>query len=174
MSPTSANLPPLKPVFGVSLEDLYTRDGSAVPLVVYQCMLAVDTFGLDVEGIYRISGTTSHVNQLRQMFDHDASKLDFRNPAAFYHDVSSVATLLKQFFRDLPDPLFTREHYDGFLNAARIDDETMRRDSLHQKINDLPDANYATLRAVILHLNRIISHESRNRMGSGNLAICFA
>ena len=45
--------------------------------------------------------------------------MDFRNPEAFYHDVNSVAGLLKQFFRDLPDPLLTREHYQGFVDAAR-------------------------------------------------------
>jgi len=33
--------------------------------------------------------------------------------------VNSVAGLLKQFFRDLPDPLFTSEHYAGFIDAAR-------------------------------------------------------
>lgn len=66
-----ANLPPpLKPVFGVGLEELFRRDGSAVPMVVYQCMQAVDLFGLDVEGIYRLSGTTSHVQQIKAMFDH--------------------------------------------------------------------------------------------------------
>ena len=49
----------------------------------------------------------------------DASHVDFRNPENFFHDVNSVAGLLKQFFRDLPDPLLTREHYRGFIEAAR-------------------------------------------------------
>lgn len=66
----TGNLPPLKPVFGMSLEKLFERDGSAVPLVVYQCIQAVDLFGLEVEGIYRLSGTTSHISQLRAMFDN--------------------------------------------------------------------------------------------------------
>ncbi len=48
----------------------------------------------------------------------DASKVDFRDPANFFHDVNSVAGLLKQFFRDLPDPLLTSEHYAGFIDAA--------------------------------------------------------
>jgi hypothetical protein len=48
----------------------------------------------------------------------DASKVDFRNPENFFHDVNSVAGLLKQFFRDLPDPLLTQEHYAGFIDAA--------------------------------------------------------
>jgi hypothetical protein len=66
----SANLPPTKPVFGLTLEQLFERDGSAVPMVVAQCIQAVDLFGLEVEGIYRLSGTSSHVNQIKAMFDH--------------------------------------------------------------------------------------------------------
>ena len=64
------DLPPLRPVFGLSLEELLNRDGSAVPMVVYQCLQAVDLFGLEVEGIYRLSGTASHISKLRSMFDN--------------------------------------------------------------------------------------------------------
>jgi len=103
----------------------------------------------------------------------DASKVDFRNPENFFHDVNSVAGLLKQFFRDLPDPLLTAEHYAEFIDAARtfhfctilscpvgastklllilgVDDDIERRDRLHAIINSLPDPNYATLRALTL------------------------
>ncbi|WPG98967.1 RhoGAP-domain-containing protein [Acrodontium crateriforme] len=173
-SPPSKQLPPTRPIFGVALGELFARDQIAVPMVVIQCILAVDTFGLEVEGIYRMSGTASHVNQLRDQFNHNASQVDFRNPAAFNHDVNSVATLLKQFFRDLPDPLFTAAGYSHFIAAARLEDDNARRDALHQNINDLPDPNYATLRALVLHLNRVMSNESRNRMGASNLALCFA
>ncbi|MCJ1367703.1 hypothetical protein MMC16_006837 [Acarospora aff. strigata] len=169
----SADLPPLRPVFGISLDELFLRDGSAVPMVVYQCIQAVDLFGLEVEGIYRLSGTSSHVTRIRAMFDNDASKVDFRNPENFFHDVNSVAGLLKQFFRDLPDPLLTREHYPEFIDAARVDDDIERRDRLHAIINSLPDPNYATLRALTLHLNRVQEHASANRMNAANLAICF-
>ena len=104
----------------------------------------------------------------------DASKVDFRNPENFFHDVNSVAGLLKQFLRDLPDPLLTAENYAGFIDAAsklhdidsckicfifptankslfahtEHDDDIVRRDSLHAIINGLPDPNYATLRAL--------------------------
>jgi hypothetical protein len=74
-SPTSAvggagHLPPLKPVFGLSLDELFERDNSAVPMVVYQCIQAVDLFGLEVEGIYRLSGTASHITKIKAMFDN--------------------------------------------------------------------------------------------------------
>lgn len=109
-------------------------------MVVYQCIQAVDLFGLTVEGIYRLSGSLPSVNKLKSMFDTGMSQraaasslehallirhpdtesphLDFRNPENFFHDVNSVAGLLKQFFRDLPDPLLTRQHYAAFIEAA--------------------------------------------------------
>lgn len=155
MSPSSnagpPSLPPLRPVFGVSLEELFARDASAVPTVVMQCIQAVDTYGLDYEGIYRVNGNAQYTSQLKNAFNHNAnsSQLDFRNPENFFHDVPAVASLLKQFFRDLPDPLFPRAAYSAFLEAAQTDEPTARRDALHQQINDLPDPNYATLRALV-------------------------
>jgi hypothetical protein len=65
-----ANLPPLKPVFGVSLNDLYARDGTAVPFIVYQCFQAVELFGLDLEGIYRLSGSATHISHMKAVFDN--------------------------------------------------------------------------------------------------------
>ncbi|KAI9776021.1 MAG: hypothetical protein M1839_000623 [Geoglossum umbratile] len=173
LSSFPADLPPLLPVFGVSLRTLFERDGLAVPMIVYQCIQAVEMYGLEVEGIYRLSGTNSHVQRIRAMFDNDSSKVDFRNPEAFFHDVNSVTSVLKQFFRDLPDPLLTAEHYGEFIAAAKIEDDIMRRDSLHALINDLPDANYATLRALTLHFYHVQERSSVNRMNSGNLAICL-
>lgn len=95
------------------------RDGSAIPSIVYQCLQAVDLFGLRVEGIYRASGSAVHVSKLRAIFNHDSSRVDFRDPEYFFHDVNSVAGLLKTFFRELPDPLLTREKYVEFIEAAR-------------------------------------------------------
>ncbi|CAA9965648.1 GTPase activating protein [Pyrenophora teres f. maculata] len=170
----NSSQPPVNPVFGVTLEDLFRRDGSPVPMVVYQCIQAVDLYGLEVEGIYRIPGTSSHIQQLKALFDSDASQVDFRNPETFQQDVNSVAGLLKQFFRELPDPLLTREYYSKYIDAARIDDETMRRDSMHALINALPDPNYATLRALVLHLHRVQQSSEVNRMSTANLGICWA
>lgn len=59
------------------------------------------------------------------------------------------------------------------LTQAEHDDDTTRRDSLHAIINALPDPNYATLRAITLHLHRVIQNSSANRMNASNLAIVF-
>jgi Rho GTPase-activating protein RGD1 len=64
------NLPPLRPVFGVSLDELFRRDGTAVPSIVYQCVQAVDLVGLDTEGIYRTSGSAPYIMEMKALFDH--------------------------------------------------------------------------------------------------------
>jgi len=69
------NLAPTKPVFGVPLNELFRRDGSAVPAIVYQCVQAVDLFGLETEGIYRTSGSAHHIMEMKAMFDHGRDPL---------------------------------------------------------------------------------------------------
>jgi hypothetical protein len=183
-----------KVAFGVPLGRLYERDNLAVPMVVHQCIQAVELYGLNVEGIYRQSGSMAHIQKLKSMFDTDSTNpaLDFRVPDNFFHDVNSVTGLLKQFFRDLPDPLLTMEHHDSLIAAAskwyqwwtrehdqvltiapERDDDIVRRDSLHAIINSLPDPNYATLRALTLHLYRVMDKAHLNRMNSHNLAVIF-
>lgn len=76
-APGRPNLPPLRPVFGVPLDELFRRDGAAVPTVVYQCVQAVDLYGLQTEGVYRISGSAQHIMELQALFDHGT--------AAFFH-----------------------------------------------------------------------------------------
>ncbi|KAH7304961.1 hypothetical protein B0I35DRAFT_484154 [Stachybotrys elegans] len=166
---------PPQPVFGVPLTRLYERDGLAVPMVVHQCIQAVELYGLEVEGIYRQSGSQNHIHKLKGMFDTNSRNpaLDFRNPENFYEDVNSVTGLLKLFLRDLPDPLLTTEHHNAFIAAAKRDDDIARRDALHGIINSLPDPNYATLRALALHLYRVMDKSHINRMNSHNLAVIF-
>jgi hypothetical protein len=65
--------PPVNPVFGVNLDQLFARDSTPVPLVVYQCIQAVDLYGLEVEGIYRIPGTSSHIQAMKALFDSGMS-----------------------------------------------------------------------------------------------------
>jgi hypothetical protein len=98
-SPVTASatkLPPLKPVFGLSLEQLFERDGSAVPMIVYQCIQAVDLFGLEVEGIYRLSGTSSHITSIKAMFDNGmvAGLLD-----KFYLSLTPIRCVKDRFSR---------------------------------------------------------------------------
>jgi hypothetical protein len=56
-------------MFCLSLAALYERDNNPIPLVVNQCIQAVELFGLSVEGIYRQSGSMNHINSMKVLFD---------------------------------------------------------------------------------------------------------
>ena len=68
--------------------------------------------GLLYEGIYRISGVKSKVQMLRDAYNR-------RQPAHLYeHDPSIVASLLKQFLRELPEPVLTNQLMQRFEQAS--------------------------------------------------------
>ncbi|PRT52745.1 RHO GTPase-activating protein RGD1 [Wickerhamiella sorbophila] len=161
------------PVYGTPLEDLLDQEEGTVPRVVYQCVQAIDNFGLEVEGIYRTNGNSVQVQEIKREFDADSAAVDLLRPNAVVNDIHSVASALKQYFRELPDPLLTREFHREFINAANISDDIRRRDSIHAIINKLPDANYTTLRYLVFHLYRVQERESINRMNITNLGIVW-
>lgn len=66
-------LPPINPVFGRTLEELFERDKFPVPEIVSRCIQAVDLFGLEVEGIYRLSGSAAHIQHMKAIFDNGSS-----------------------------------------------------------------------------------------------------
>lgn len=68
--PLDIPLPPIRPVFGVSLGDLFDRDLTMVPLIVDKCIAAVETFALNMEGLYRVNGSTTNIARLKMLFDH--------------------------------------------------------------------------------------------------------
>lgn len=160
-------------VFGTPLEDLLDYEEGTVPRIVYQCVQAIDNFGLEVEGIYRTNGNRDQVAEIRREFDIDAGSVDLLRPNNGVNDIHSVASALKQYFQALPDPLLTREFHREFLNAANTQDPTRRRDAIHAIINNLPDPNYTTLRYLIFHIFRIQERSDVNKMDVTNLGIIW-
>jgi hypothetical protein len=55
--------------FGVPLGDQMVRDQVEVPKIVVKCCDTVEKYGLDLQGIYRISGTMTKVQELRRRVD---------------------------------------------------------------------------------------------------------
>lgn len=104
--------------FGVPLDVLINRENATLPLIVAQCVIAIDQFGLDVEGIYRKSGSASTIAKLKQFFDFEPEVVDFRTESGFFGDIHAVAGILKQFLRELPEPLLTRAFYPEFVRVS--------------------------------------------------------
>ncbi|TRM65399.1 Rho GTPase activation protein [Schizophyllum amplum] len=173
-SPNTPNGAPDKgrSTFGVDLAEQMVRDNVEVPRIVEKCCQAIEKYGLRSQGIYRLSGTTSKVQNLRQRLDKDLDSVDL-DSQEWSSDINNVASVIKQWLRELPDPLLTYSLRQGFVEAARIENDRLRHIRLHERVNDLPDANYATLKYIMGHLHRITQHSEENAMTMSNLAIVF-
>jgi hypothetical protein len=141
---------------------------SGVPLVVSKCVQVVEQY-LDELGIYRVSGNSSHIQALSLECNADVGGLDLHRT----NDVNNVTGLMKLYFRELADPVFTDRLYPEFLAAAKTTDKALRLKKFRDLFDQLPVENQATLRYVIVHLHKVISHEEKNKMRANNVAIVF-
>jgi len=72
---------------------------------------------MDLEGIYRKSGGALQVRGIISAFEN-GEDIDLDDPDSV-NDISAVTSVLKQYLRKLPNPLFTYELYSNFLELAR-------------------------------------------------------
>lgn len=161
-----------RPTFGVDLSEQMIRDNVEVPPIMQKCCEAIEKHGIRSQGIYRISGTTSKVTNLKQRLDKDLDSVDLDAPE-WSGDINNVASVLKLWLRELPDPLLTYSLHQGFIEAAKIENDRLRHIRLHERVNELPDPNYATLKYFLGHLHKINQHAAENSMSVQNLSIVF-
>lgn len=154
--------------FGVELYRLTSEDRT-VPLVVEKLINYIEMHGLYTEGIYRKSGSTNKIKELRQGLDTDAESVNLDD-----YNIHVIASVFKQWLRDLPNPLMTFELYEEFLRAMGLQErkETIR--GVYSVIDQLSRTHLNTLERLIFHLVRIALQENTNRMSANALAIVFA
>jgi hypothetical protein len=62
--------------FGVPIEEVLSRENATLPLIVAQCVIAVDQYGLQTEYIYRASGSVITLANLKHLFDFEPEHID--------------------------------------------------------------------------------------------------
>ncbi|EKM54604.1 uncharacterized protein PHACADRAFT_258574 [Phanerochaete carnosa HHB-10118-sp] len=144
-----------------------------IPVIVEKCIDAVDTLALDYEGIYRKTGGSGQSKTITQLFERgDYASFDLRDNDRF-NDISSVTSVLKTYFRSLPDPLLTYNLHDQFIYASSIKDPAQKSQVLTELVSELPREHYYTTRALMLHLHRIAERSDKNFMHARNLGVVF-
>ncbi|XP_062067118.1 rho GTPase-activating protein 12 isoform X2 [Lepus europaeus] len=156
-------------VFGANLANLCQRENSTVPAFVRLCIDHVEEHGLDVDGIYRVSGNLAVIQKLRFAVNHD-EKLDLTDSK--WEDIHVVTGALKMFFRELPEPLFTFNHFNDFVNAIK-QEPRQRVAAVKDLIRQLPKPNQDTMQILFRHLKRVIENGEKNRMTYQSIAIVF-
>ncbi|KAF7657842.1 hypothetical protein LDENG_00021680 [Lucifuga dentata] len=166
-------------VFGVDLSLLPRDTPDEVPFVVWRCTSEIESRALSVEGLYRMSGSKPRIQKWCQAFetqkDQDLSDL---SP----HDITSI---LKYFFKELPEPLLTFDLYADFISVGKAIQHLSEREptadtndmvdiihNLQMLLRKLPPYCYSTLHHMMAHLHKV-SENQENKMCPSNLGIVF-
>ncbi|XP_069338530.1 rho GTPase-activating protein 23 [Eulemur rufifrons] len=158
--------------FGVRLEECQpATENQRVPLIVAACCRIVEARGLESTGIYRVPGNNAVVSSLQEQLNRGPGDINLQDER--WQDLNVISSLLKSFFRKLPEPLFTDDKYNDFIEANRIEDSRERMKTLRKLIRDLPGHYYETLKFLVGHLKTIADHSEKNKMEPRNLALVF-
>ncbi|XP_071340792.1 rho GTPase-activating protein 21a isoform X2 [Trachinotus anak] len=159
--------------FGVRLDDCPpAQTNKFVPLIVEVCCKLVEERGLEYTGIYRVPGNNAAISNMQEELNNKGmNDIDIQDDK--WRDLNVISSLLKSFFRKLPEPLFTNDRYTDFIEANRIEDPVERLKVLKRLLHELPDHHYETLKFLSAHLKTVAENSEKNKMEPRNLAIVF-
>ncbi|CAJ1052263.1 rho GTPase-activating protein 7 isoform X1 [Xyrichtys novacula] len=159
-------------VFGVPLQVIIQRTGQPLPQGIQQAMRYLRNQCLDQVGLFRKSGVKSRIQALRQMNEAsgaDGGGVNYEGQSAY-----DVADMLKQYFRDLPEPLLTSKLSETFLQIYQYMPKELRLQAVRAAVLLLPDENREALRTLLCLLSDVTASVAENQMTPTNLAVCLA
>ncbi|XP_041487785.1 ralA-binding protein 1 [Microtus oregoni] len=166
------DVPSLRPIFGVPLADAVERtmmyDGVRLPAVFRECIDYMEKHGMKCEGIYRVSGIKSKVDELKAAYDREES------PNLEEYEPNTVASLLKQYLRDLPENLLTKELMPRFEEACGRTTEMEKVQEFQRLLKELPECNHLLISWLIVHMDHVIAKELETKMNIQNISIVLS
>ncbi|KAM5282383.1 rho GTPase-activating protein 21 isoform 14-T28 [Hipposideros larvatus] len=172
MRKTFEKKPAATGTFGVRLDDCPpAHTNRYIPLIVDICCKLVEERGLEYTGIYRVPGNNAAISSMQEELNKGMADIDIQDDK--WRDLNVISSLLKSFFRKLPEPLFTNDKYADFIEANRKEDPLDRLKTLKRLIHDLPEHHYETLKFLSAHLKTVAENSEKNKMEPRNLAIVF-
>lgn len=160
----------VKRMFAVDISTLCMAHAVFVPPVVTSCIAEVEKRGLNVEGVYRVSGSHEQMERLRRQFD-TLHKVDL----SAVEDIHTVAGLLKLYLRLLPQQLVPYSVYRSLLSAFSNNRTTHERSkACRRALKELNEANGRTLLVLLVHMQKVAAHCAQNKMSVENLATIFS
>ncbi|KAM6350535.1 ralA-binding protein 1 isoform X2 [Aptenodytes patagonicus] len=166
------DVPSHRPVFGIPLSDAVDRtmmyDGIRLPAVFRECIDYVEKYGMKCEGIYRVSGIKSKVDELKAAYDREES------PNLEEYEPNTVASLLKQYLRELPENLLTKELMPRFEDACGKSTEAEKVQECQRLLKELPECNHLLISWLIVHMDHVIAKELETKMNIQNISIVLS
>ncbi|EED20360.1 Rho GTPase activator (Bem3), putative [Talaromyces stipitatus ATCC 10500] len=168
----------VRPVFGMPLAEAVQYCGprnidADLPAVVYRCLEYLQAKNAaSEEGIFRLSGSNVVIKALKERFNTEGD-VDFLE-GDHYYDVHAVASLFKQYLRELPTTVLTLELQSEFRRVPELDDHDRKIAALNALVHMLPKPNLTLLMAISQYLITIINNSDVNKMTVRNVGIVFA
>ncbi|XP_029060964.1 SLIT-ROBO Rho GTPase-activating protein 1 isoform X2 [Monodon monoceros] len=157
-------------LFNGDLETFIKDSGQIIPLIVESCIRFINLYGLQHQGIFRVSGSQVEVNDIKNSFERGENPLADEQSN---HDINSVAGVLKLYFRGLENPLFPKERFNDLISCVRIDNLYERALHIRKLLLTLPRSVLIVMRYLFAFLNHLSQYSDENMMDPYNLAICF-
>jgi len=146
---------------------------NTVPYLIFRCIQEIETRGIESEGIYRLGGIKSAIENLCTLFEERGNSeqdVDLSSES----DINAIAGCLKSFLRQvfsfflslksifcffmiilssslqLPEPLVPHFLYTPLISMAKQQDISIQ--AFCGILSDFPSINFATLDYLISHL----------------------
>ncbi|XP_062333553.1 rho GTPase-activating protein 10 [Osmerus eperlanus] len=133
---------------------------------------AIETRGINDQGLYRVVGVSSKVQKLLSlMIDEKSNEIDLSTSEDW--DVKTITSSLKLYLRSLSEPLMTYGLYKEFINPAKGGSPECRVQAIHYLVHKLPERNRLVLGLLMKHLATVASHSKQNLMTVANLGVVF-
>ncbi|XP_071847958.1 rho GTPase-activating protein 7-like isoform X4 [Apostichopus japonicus] len=156
--------------FGVPLLHNLRQSGQPLPQTILYAMRYLRKMAAEAVGIFRKPGVRSRILQLKRQNESEPDNISYDGMMAY-----DVADMLKQYFRELPEPLMTAKLSETFINifTSQMPKE-LRIPCIQAAIMLMPDENREVLQSLLLFLTDIAANSQENQMTAYNLAVCFA
>ncbi|XP_066547788.1 rho GTPase-activating protein SYDE2 isoform X2 [Amia ocellicauda] len=170
-------------VFGVEAWRVVEREnaGLVVPLLIEKCITEIEKRGCQVVGLYRLCGSAAVKKELREAFERDSKAVEISENQ--YPDINVITGVLKDYLRELPYPLITKQLYEAVLEhmakrplrigAGGCENDPSDTEHTVSLLDHLPEVEKATLKMLLDHLKLVASYHEVNKMTCQNLAVCF-
>ncbi|NXI54197.1 RHG10 protein, partial [Chloroceryle aenea] len=141
--------------------------------IIKKCISAVETRGINDQGLYRVVGVSSKVQRLLSLLmdAKTCNEVDLENSVDW--EVKTITSAMKQYLRSLPEPLMTYELHGEFIIPAKSGSPDSRVNAVHFLVHKLPEKNKEMLEILVKHLANVSKHAKRNLMTVANLGVVF-
>ncbi|XP_027138815.1 rho GTPase-activating protein 10 isoform X4 [Larimichthys crocea] len=140
--------------------------------LVKNSISAIETRGINDQGLYRVVGVSSKVQKLLSlMIDEKSNDVDLSTSEDW--DVKTITSALKLYLRSLPEPLMTYGLYKEFISPAKGGSPESRIQGVHCLVHKLPERNRQVLGLLMKHLANVAAHSKQNLMTVANLGVVF-